>query len=468
MTQNNVNQGKQNMRIEPFLAAIALVAAGLAGAAEVPPRDDYAFGFPLQTGEDSEFFAVDLPLEVYQSVADPALRDAGVYNAEGRAVPRLFEQPEEEKGGPERRKTLTPVPLYGEATEDSEQLRLLLQRGADGTRLQLDADAPSAGEVGQALTAYLIDARDLDLTLEALEFEWQQDAEGLIATVNVDGSDDLQHWRLLGSGTLADLKYEGTRIEQRRVRLDAGTPAFLRVTWTDMPEGWRLKKVKGIHSGPAEPVVRERLTLEPSEAGEEDGEFLFDAQGFPPVDRIDLVLPDRNSVVRASTFYRLDPDGRWRLADNGVFYALSRHGQALQSPPAAIKVTRAGQWRVRIEAGMASQPVRLRLGWRPDRLLFVAQGQPPFELVTGRAQDRLDQFPQESQLGDSEFFDVLRKSGQPGAAILGAREDIRGAGQLTLDEGFGWKTLLLWLGMAGAVLLVAWMVLSLTREMRNG
>jgi hypothetical protein len=213
--------------------------------------------------------------------------------------------------------------------------------------------------------------------------------------------------------------------------------------------------------------VRDWLTLELSGAGESEGEFAFDAQGFPPVDRVDLLLPDRNSVVRASIFYRLDSDSRWRLAHSGVFYALSRNGQAVQSPPADIKVTRAGQWKVRIDAGMSSQPVKLRLGWRPDRLIFVAQGRPPFELVTGRARDKLEQFPQAAQLGDSEFFDVLRKSGQPGAAALGPREDILGAGQLAPLSTFSWKTLLLWLGIGCAVLLVGAMVLSLSREMKN-
>ena len=78
---------------------ILMANAGLSAAAELPGRGEYAFGFPLLTEGDSEFFTVDLPIAVYQSVADSALRDAGVFNADGQPVPRVFEHkpPEAEK-----------------------------------------------------------------------------------------------------------------------------------------------------------------------------------------------------------------------------------------------------------------------------------------------------------------------------------------------------------------------------------
>ena len=54
------------MRIEKFLFVLTLAtASGLAVGAELPGRDEYAYRFPLQTGDGSEFFAVDLPLEFY-------------------------------------------------------------------------------------------------------------------------------------------------------------------------------------------------------------------------------------------------------------------------------------------------------------------------------------------------------------------------------------------------------------------
>ena len=74
-------------------AGLLAITFGPALAAELPGRDDYAYGFGLGTQGYSEFFAVDIPLDVYRAVSDPALRDVGVYNADGQPVPRLIERP---------------------------------------------------------------------------------------------------------------------------------------------------------------------------------------------------------------------------------------------------------------------------------------------------------------------------------------------------------------------------------------
>ncbi len=140
----------------------------------------------------------------------------------------------------------------------------------------------------------------------------------------------------------------------------------------------------------------------------------------------------------------------------------------MQSPAAVVRGVRAGQWKIRIDSGMTAGPVRLRLGWRPDRLVFLAQGSPPFELVTGRAKDALEQFPQETVLGDNAIFRMLRESGQAGAATVGPRELIAGPDRLEISGNKPWRVWLLWAGLTGAIVLVAWLVYSLMREMRRG
>ena len=209
-------------------------------------------------------------------------------------------------------------------------------------------------------------------------------------------SDDLRHWHNLGSSTLAELQFEATRIEQRRVSLVAKISDYLRITWKDMPGRWKLNAVTGINTEQGLPAPRDWLILDNFAPGESERELVFDVGGYPPADRVNVLLPDDNVVVRASVFHRRDEKDSWRLAHNGIFYNISRQGSALQSPAAAVRDVRAGQWKIRIDSGMTTGPVRLQLGWRPDRLVFLAQGSQPFELVTGRAQDALEQFPSDN------------------------------------------------------------------------
>ena len=445
---------------------------GLAVAGELPDREEYAYGFPLEIQEGSEFLSATITLEVYRAVADPALRDAGVYNAAGQPVPRIFEHPAPEDTSTEQKTVLGLVPLYGQQADQPDQLRLLLHQNANATTLDLDVRAGAFRDRGDAegegpLTAYIIDVRELEFALEALDFVWQPLPQGFIGTVMVEDSDDLSHWRNLGTSTLAELQFEQTRIEQRRVSLGHKISDYLRITWQDMPVAWKLNAVTGIHTEQGAAASRDWLILDSFEPGETERELIFDVGGYPPVDRVNVLLPDDNVVVRASVFYRRGGQDSWRLAYNGIFYNISRQGSALQSPAAAVRDARAGQWKIRIDSGMTTGPVRLQLGWRPDRLVFLAQGSQPFELVTGRAQDALEQFPQETVLGDSAIFRMLRQSGQAGTAVVGSRELIAGPDRLALSGSTPWRVSLLWAGLIGAIVLVGWLVYSLMREMKQ-
>lgn len=445
---------------------------GAAAAEGVPDRTEYAYRFPLSIEPAAEFQSVDLPLEVYRSVADSGLRDLGVYNGDNQAVPRIVESPALAENRIEHEIALSLVPLYGAEAEQLEQMQLLMQQGAAGTSVTLDTRTQGKPDADQApdLAAYIVELDELNQELVALKFEWKGSPQGFIGTVRVETSDDLHQWRRLAGATLADLEYEETRIVQDRVGLTGPAGKYLRITWRDLPAGWRLNTITGISQkeGPEEP--RTWLSLEPTEISSDGRELVFDLGGHPPVDRLKLLLAGNNVVLRAQVSYRHDPDQRWRQAHDGVFYHIRRNGEEVNSAAAEIRSTSAAQWQVRIETGAApladTGALRLELGWRPQQLIFLAQGNAPFELVTGRARDALEHYPQQTLLGDAAIFHMLRQSGQAGAASIGPRETVAGATALQPGTAFSWRTMLVWVGLIGAVLLVGWLVLSLVREMK--
>ncbi len=463
----------------PALVLTPLILCCTAMAAEVPSRDAYAWRYALSVDTAAEFLAADVPLDLYLGVTDPGLRDAGVYNADGMAVPRIFDYPELPDNTTEHVTPLGLVPLYGSIGKAPEQLRLLMQQGASGTTLQLDTQTPAAdpdSDPPQApLTAYIVDLRDVDEPFDALAFDWPELANGFIGTVTVEHSNDLKNWRRLVQGSLADLHYADTHIEQKQLPLRRAADDYLRIRWRDMPSGWQLQGIAGIRNQQGPAARREWLELAPVETHENGREFVFDAGGYLPVDRVNLLLPGANVVVRASIRFRHDADDSWRNAHQGLFYHVSRAGHEVSSPAAELSRTRAGQWQVRIESGAingtpvpnAEAGLRLQIGWRPERLLFVAQGPAPFELVSGRALDRLDGFPQETRLGDTAIFQLLQDAGEPGQATIGSRELLAGAPALSVGAAQNWRVALVWAALIGGVLLVGWLVLSLLREMKT-
>ena len=62
---------------------------------------------------------------------------------------------------------------------------------------------------------------------------------------------------------------------------------------------------------------------------------------------------------------------------------------------------------------------------------------------------------------------MLRESGQAGVATTGAREVRAGEDRLEVAATKPWRVVLLWGGLVGAVLLVAWLVYTLMRDLRK-
>ena len=463
MTSKLINR----MTIISVLTCCSLIAA----AADLPERLEYAYGYALGVQSDSEYFSVGIPFEVYQSAADAKLRDIAVFNGNGISVPRILNHEEVDDEEIEVQVALDLVPFFGKEVDQPDQLHVLLRSDENGLMLDMDLAEVNRQKarvsVGRETpTSYLADFRNLQHSIEALVFEFPEFPEGFMGSVLLEDSVDLQYWRKVGSATLAELRHEDALILQNRIELSKIITHYLRISWSDMPENWQIESAAGIYFEDEQIEEREWITLDAISPDRDASEFFFTAGGSPPVDRVSVLLPNDNVVVRASIFHRANRQNEWRKVTEGVFYNVTRQGNRFETPAMEIATSRLSEWKVVIDSGVTGGPVRVKLGWRPDKLLFVAQGSAPFEMVTGRAEASLQGFPEDSLLGDSRIFDVLLAAGPPGSAALGPRESIMGAKGLDLRKTADWKQLALWAGLLLAVLVVGKMTFSLLRDLK--
>lgn len=458
------------MNIKLKLASLAglLLCQAAQAQNEIPAPDEYAYRFPLHVEQGADFIAADIPLEVYRSVVDPSLRDVGVYNAAGQAVPRKLEAPREPTDRVERATPLGMVPLYGpregELADSGRRLQLLMQLDEPGATLQFQSDRPESSDPELQLHAVIVDMRGHESVVSDLQFTSSGAPNGFIGTVTVEQGNDLADWKHLARGTLAQLEYENTLIEQNRIAINTETADFLRISWRGMPRAWRPQSVTAIATERAAETDRTWLSLQPTGRDDDGRTFTFDIGGYPPIDRIELELPGNNAVVRAALEVRHGAQTGWSLAHQGLFYRITQDGNEIQSRPAAVSPARAAQWRVRLLSGQIDGDLRLRVGWKPDRLVFLTQGEGPYTLATGRSRDRLENFPQQRLLGDSALFSMLERSGAAGRASVGGRMTGAGSEAMKSPRAWTWRTVLVWIGLLAAVGFVGYLVLSLMRE----
>src|SRR5690606_37900931 len=116
-------------------------------------------------------------------------------------------------------------------------------------------------------------------------------------------------------------------------------------------------------------------------------------------------------------------------------------------------------WKLSGSAPSAQVPALL-LGWQPELLVFVAQGQPPFRLVAGsvHATRAAASLPQLREAVRRQRGDAWQRA----VADLGARAPL--AGDRALQAGTtpdDWKSWLLWLLLVGVAVLVAGFAIAL-------
>ncbi|MEO8249762.1 MAG: DUF3999 family protein, partial [Burkholderiales bacterium] len=143
---------------------------------------------------------------------------------------------------------------------------------------------------------------------------------------------------------------------------------------------------------------------------------------------------------------------------------------ASRSPPQPMaRLLRDQEWRLTPASGAigeAQAPPPLRLGWRAETVVFLAQGEPPFALVAGSARARRADAP------IAQLVDALRSERgtdwQPAPAALGAGAPL--AGDRALQPApvpRDWKSWLLWAILALASAVVAGFAASLLRSRKD-
>lgn len=209
-------------------AMFGMLAAVVVQAADY--RTQYAEQWPLTlSSAQSGAYRIVLEPAIYRRAVSADLSDLQVFNAASQLLPSALLAPDQPLAQPPVQRELPWFALPPLADAQRNDLQLLTERDTDGRVRRVEARVGSAGAAkGQG--GWLIDASMLDQQpLAALVLDWADSGQPLQAQVQVDASDDLQHWRPIGRDVpLVDLQRAGKRLLQRRLQVD-GTARYLRV-----------------------------------------------------------------------------------------------------------------------------------------------------------------------------------------------------------------------------------------------
>jgi hypothetical protein len=435
---------------------IALIASACFGAVGVQASsgdvrpDDYAYGSTLQTDGGAALYLVSLSEEMYRHTLHTDLADLCVINGLHEIVPFALRRPLAAQPTPEDFKTLPLFPLRSADGKPGDALKLQLR--TSGASLELDQPAHNATANAPA---YLLDERGSDEPVTALHLVWPTDTPDFSARLLVESSDDLAHWQTIARNVpIVSLHYSGQEFVRAEASLPEVKSSFLRLSWTEAPTAVTLTGVSGRRRAANVDAQRLAITADGT-ATRTAGEYEFDLGAHVPLDRVNLKLPELNTVIQAQFFAKLEGTVQWLPVISGRLYRLKvSGGEDLTNAALSIPITSSRYWKVRIDVaggGVGSALPSLQGGWLPDELLFVARGPAPFQLLYGSAMAPALSVPLTS---------LLDGRVQPQSTGLAAPRVLGGESRLAPSMApTDWKRWVLWLVLVvgvGILGLMAW------------
>ena len=447
-----------NRRVALILSLHALNFAGPATAAELTPHD-FAFGMPIHTADDSALYRITVPTEVYRYSTRNDLGDVRVFNASGESVPYSLTTPAEQQGPRAALERAPMFPLRGDPVQALDHFRVTIASGKSSVDLQTN----TAARPSRHVQAYLLDVRTLDKPISAVELKWAPDAEEFSGHVRVDGSDNLGQWHtLIDVAPVVNLRFGDQRLVQNRVEFGASRYKFLRLQWQEQHAALMLTEVwvqpAASHSEPTR-VTAQVVAQVVGTTTDATDTFEFDLHMHAPVDRLNIKLPQINSLTSATLASRDQPTTPWRNVATLNLYELRNNGQTVRNPDFVVTRTTHRYWRMQTQPGAIGEGApTLQVAWVPHELTFVARGTAPFQLAFGSAaiQSATTALSQLTHTPNGIHI---------GTATVGTLHELGGPTRLQVRHALPWKSWLLWAALVAAIGILAGVAYRLWREM---
>jgi hypothetical protein len=409
----------------------------------------------IESEEQAAAYQVDLPLAVYTGVVRADLGDLRVFNASGAEVPHELRRPLAVTGaaGPSRR--LPVFPLRGDPMKALDAMRVTIESGG----ASLDLKTRGENSAPATISTYIVDARDMTTPISALQLEWPEDAPDFAGRLNIDASEDLAAWRYVSHAVpIANLHSNGGRLIERRAAFVSTKPRFWRLTWSGGDAPFELT---GVIAEPARNFIEENrifLVKEGTPVSGRPNEIAYDLGARLPVDRINVELPERNSVASVTVLSRTDAQEIWRSVARRGFYRLDSPEGELRNGTVSTSIDSDRYWLLRFDkpSDIGQGVPRLSVGWVPHQLVFVARGEGPFTLAYGNST---------AKSAETRIADVVPAATIANARLTGAFDLGGAARRQPPPEPFPWKSALLWAVLTLGVALLGWMAYRLSRQL---
>jgi hypothetical protein len=419
--------------------------------AELLPND-FAFGSPVIAAKEASAYRIALPLALYQNTYRDDLADIRIFNAAGQVVPYSSKR----KAAVQPPLTPVRLPLFSLATGARAVI--------EGVRVTIVGPASALNwqgppkETGLPAIQYILDGREFDSAVAGLRLDWPETDLDYSGRIKIEASDDLNAWSTIVAGApIVNLREGGRAIILNRVAFPRTHAKFWRLSWVGAPPPFNVASIFADPAGTQVAPDHAFLDALAMRDAASPQDVFFDLGAHLPVDRVNLLLPEVNTIVNVEMLSRRRASDPWRTITRAALFRVAAADGDIQNAPIEVAVDRDRYWRVRLISGgsFSQEPLHLRAQWIPDEVTFLARGNGPFLLAYGSS----------AALGAEVDLSMLPANIEVDAAAMGDSKVLGGPGQLKPQVApMPRAQFALWGALLFAVAGLAWMASRLINE----
>jgi hypothetical protein len=479
-----------------YVFLVALIGLQTAYAETLPTANDFAFTATISAGKQS-VQQFELPYPVLAGLQRADYGDLRIFNQQHQAVPFTVSLLEPQT---QQQSHDYAVPFFRmtDHSTTNNKTGLQIEFTEQGTRLSFNQNLTGLKDLSGLPNYVIVENQHQTDDLQALVLHWQQPDEGFSIKVKLEASDDLQRWQTVNeSTTLYDLKHANSALIQNTVSLSAERHArYLRLSFQPSSQfSLQINTISGSYQH-SDVVMPQRWKSFALTAGEQSNEWLFNTGSFAPMTKIGFEIPavglfyqgslysksgDLENQATAIRHHRLSikhevkqvlhrypqqntPPNPWQYQAAMMQYRLLTAAGEIESAPIQISTNKNRQWKLVLEQPATLLPEQLpkiKLGWQPVKITFLAQGNPPYQLFFGNAAVK----PLNAVLPPSLDYDHAEQ-----VELLAVQAVIKNPAlvkQPTTRLKLNWQKIMLWLLLFTGVLLMGLMAYKLFLQMNQ-
>lgn len=456
------------------LASVTMLSRAETGAKTL---NDFNQGAELQSGtENSPFYRLTVPDNVWLNSAWPDLRDIRIFDSTGTPVPMSLTAAKQIKDESARIRFVI-YPLSQSRAEEQDGNRKIRLKADNGTELTIYNDNADS-LVRPATETYLLvpdNKQQLPLPLREITLNWPQQTGNMQARASLFSSDDKQNWSpVIRDVPLMDLKSGDDTLLAQQIKIpdyirgDESRAKYwlLSVTGDNNQAPPQITTAEGTGSRTVERREVNRFGFTPK--ADTDGSMIYSLPNTQNLSRLDFHIDQENTVLPVRIEYRSGTAGNWLPLDNKVLYSLV--SDDTENRNSSIRLNDLPVRQVRLTAINSSwrdSPPQVTGVKYAQYLTFNAQGSAPYLLVWG-AHDAGAAFLPLAQLLPGNYLNnqdaIPRADVSEKVVTLGGEAKLLPAPEAA--PPFAWKTWLLWGILVAGVAVLGIFAVRLLKEVK--